>query len=98
MTYRVYILYSQKLGSFYKGQTVDINDRMKRHNSGYEKSTASGCPWKLIWITRKPDRAAARVLERKLKNLSKAKLLAFMLKYYSEIIPEELDFIKRFEP
>ncbi|RLD45773.1 MAG: hypothetical protein DRI86_05185, partial [Bacteroidetes bacterium] len=33
MSYYTYILFSEKLGSFYKGSTSDIVDRINRHNA-----------------------------------------------------------------
>ena len=81
MEYFVYILYSQKFDRFYKGQTNDLEDRLKRHNAGYEKSTAPFIPWKLVWKATKPNRNEALILEKKLKNLSKKKTLEFIYKH-----------------
>ncbi|MFY0651860.1 MAG: GIY-YIG nuclease family protein, partial [Cyclobacteriaceae bacterium] len=72
--YTVYILYSKKLDSYYKGQTANLEDRLRRHNAGYEKSTTPGIPWRLVWSTKKPTRGEALVLERKLKNLNRIQL------------------------
>ena len=33
MSYYTYILFSEKLGSIYKGSTSDIVDRINRHNA-----------------------------------------------------------------
>ncbi len=76
----VYILYSESIDCFYKGQTADICDRLIRHNKGYEKSTKRGIPWKLVWYTEEPDRSEATLLERKLKNLSRSKTIDFIRK------------------
>jgi len=46
--YTVYILKSAVDDKFYIGQTSDINDRLRRHNSGYELSTKNGVPWQII--------------------------------------------------
>ncbi len=54
---------------------------MSRHNAGYEKYTASGCPWELVWSTEKSTRSEALLLERKLKNLNSERLRAFIEKY-----------------
>ena len=43
-----YIIYSSSRGRYYIGHTQDINERIARHNSGREKHTKSGAPWKLI--------------------------------------------------
>ena len=81
MSYWVYILYSESTNNFYKGQTVDLKERITRHNSGFEKATRHGVPWQLIWSTEKPDRSSAVVLEQKLKNLSRKRLIEFISKY-----------------
>ena len=78
MKYYVYILYSESADSFYKGQTSNLKDRIIRHNSGNEKATARYAPWKLIWSTVVDSRSEASILERKIKNLSRKRLLEFI--------------------
>jgi putative endonuclease len=79
----VYIIWSDSTGKYYIGQTSGLKNRLHRHNSGWEKSTKSGFPWKLVWSVEKPSRSEAMKLERKLKNLSTKRLMEFMLKYKS---------------
>lgn len=81
MSYTVYILYSESADRFYIGQTADIYDRIKRHNAGSEKATAPYTPWQVVWTTQKATRAEAMELEKKLKNLSRMRLQAFIEKY-----------------
>jgi putative endonuclease len=81
MAYFVYILYSRSADVFYKGQTDDLPDRIQRHNQGREKATCQGVPWQLLWSVEKPDRKSAMQLEKKLKNLSRKRLLEFISKY-----------------
>ena len=89
--YYVYILYSESTGSFYKGQTNNIKVRLHRHNSGFEKATASKRPWTIIWTTEKANRSEAVKLEMKLKNLDRKRLIEFMLKYDNGIWgPDEM--------
>ena len=76
-----YILYSKKLNSYYKGETRNISDRLHRHNSGYERSTKLGTPWILLWKGEKTTKSEAKLLERKIKNLSVKRTLEFILKY-----------------
>ena len=98
MRYFVYILYSHTKDTFYKGQTSDIEDRVNRHNSGYEKSTSLGRPWKLLWLTQKASRSEAISLETKLKNLSRKRLIQFMIKYNEGLVSDSQEILKRFEP
>jgi putative endonuclease len=89
--YFVYVIYSSSLGKFYKGSTSDLEDRIQRHNHGYEKASKPGVPWKLLWKEEKPNKSEAQVLEFKLKNLSQKRLVEFMLKYKDGVAsPDEL--------
>jgi putative endonuclease len=81
MSYQVYILYSAGRDIYYKGQTRDLAERLKRHNSGSEKSTRGGIPWQLVWSTEKPDRVTAMRLERKLKNYDRERTKEFIEKW-----------------
>ena len=47
--YYVYILKSKKVDNLYKGSTINLKKRLLEHNSGYNKSTKNGIPWKLIY-------------------------------------------------
>ena len=79
--YYVYILYSLDFDRFYIGQSQDIELRLIYHNSGYEKSTSPYKPWKLMLSIEKQTRSEAIILERKLKNLNRQRILAFIEKY-----------------
>jgi putative endonuclease len=80
-TFHTYILYSETANRYYIGQTEDLEDRLRRHNSGYEKATAPYAPWKLELAIPKPSRSEAVILESKLKNLNKTRVKAFIEKY-----------------
>jgi putative endonuclease len=77
----VYINYSEKFDKFYIGQTNDFESRLKLHNLGFVTSTKPYAPWinKLMII--KSNRSEAINLEKKLKNLNRQRLLAFIEKY-----------------
>ncbi len=96
MSYYTYILFSEKLGSFYKGSTSDIVDRVNRHNAGREKYTKKGIPWILLWYVEKPTKSEAYNFELKLKNLSRKRTVDLMLKYKDGIAgSDELLLIKQ---
>ncbi|MBS1977681.1 MAG: GIY-YIG nuclease family protein [Bacteroidetes bacterium] len=84
--YYVYILISRAHGRYYIGQTEDVSKRMNRHNSGTERSTSPYKPWELLWCCTKTTRQEAMQLEKKLKNLSRERLEAFIKKYPSSPI------------
>ncbi|MBI1770197.1 MAG: GIY-YIG nuclease family protein [Bacteroidetes bacterium] len=73
MEFYVYILQSEKDGSFYIGQTNDLIKRLARHNAGSEKYTSKKTPWKIFWNMKVDSRSAAMKLEKKLKNLKSSK-------------------------
>ena len=79
--YYVYILYSPKFDKFYIGQTNDMANRLERHNNGYETYTSKFIPWVLKGFVLKESRNEALILEKKLKNLSKLRLIQFIEKY-----------------
>ncbi len=81
MSHWVYIIYSKSTDSYYKGQTDDLLERLRRHNSGWEKATKPGVPWKLVWSIEKESKSSALKLERKLKNLTRKRLIHFIKKY-----------------
>ena len=79
--YYIYILYSESFDKYYIGQTSDVSQRLKRHNSDYVNYTKSYVPWILVLYIEKETRSEAMILERKLKNLNRKKLLIFIEKY-----------------
>ncbi|WP_421874750.1 GIY-YIG nuclease family protein [Marinoscillum sp.] len=81
MPFFVYILYSESADKYYKGQTNNLEDRLKRHNAGAEVATVKGRPWKVVWSTEKESRSEAIILEKKLKNMNRLKLKSFIDKY-----------------
>lgn len=64
----VYLLQSDKSGSFYIGFTENPTQRLKVHNSGGNVSTKSGRPWKLIYIEGYIDKRDALGREKFLKS------------------------------
>ena len=81
MHYYVYILYSEGFKKYYIGQTQDLQERLVKHNNGYNDSTKPYRPWKLLLAIEKKSRSESVVLEKKLKNLSKKKISEFIQKY-----------------
>ena len=77
----VYILFSEKFDKYYVGQTNHFGNRLKRHNDGYNSFTKPYRPWIKALVLEKPSRAEAMELEKKLKNLSKQRLIAFLNNY-----------------
>ena len=81
MPFTVYIIYSSLFDKYYVGQTNDLEKRINRHNKGIEKFTAPFRPWVLKCLIIKNTRGEAMLLERKLKNMNREKLVQFIAKY-----------------
>ncbi|MFM9988817.1 GIY-YIG nuclease family protein [Flavobacterium sp.] len=64
----VYILFSESNNRYYIRQSNNLEDRIHRHNSGYEIATKSGTPWKLIHHFQLQTRSEAMLLEKKIKK------------------------------
>lgn len=79
--YTVYINYSETFDKFYIGQTHNFDARFQLHNSGKVASSSPYVPWVNVLRIEKASRSEAIILERKLKNLNRIRLLAFIEKY-----------------
>ncbi len=55
-------------GRLYKGQTKDIDNRIKEHNSGKTKSTKAYKPWKLVYFETFETREEAVLREKYFKT------------------------------
>ena len=65
--YFVYILQSEKDGRYYIGSTLNVEQRMKYHNAGLQRSTRNRVPFKLIYTEELPDKHAALKREKQIK-------------------------------
>ncbi len=80
-TYTVYINYSEKFDKYYIGQTENFKSRLLLHNSGLVQSTKPYIPWVNVLLIEKSSRSEAIILEKKLKNLNRERLISFIEKY-----------------
>jgi putative endonuclease len=65
----VYILlFSEKLQCYYVGQTENFENCLKHHNSGKNKFTSKGLPWKFVHKFIVSNRSEAIILESKIKK------------------------------
>ena len=78
----VYILVSQRTGKWYTGSTNSLQKRILSHNSGKNKSTKHGMPWKLIYCEISLNRNDARSREKYLKSGMGKKYLNNRLKFF----------------
>ena len=68
MAYFVYILQSERDGSYYVGYTADLGKRIDRHNKGGGRYTRGKLPWKLIYHEVFDTKAEAMKREREIKK------------------------------
>ncbi len=69
MQFTVYILYSDKNKKYYIGSCQNIEERLTRHNSGRNKSTHSGMPWKILYQEYFDSRSDAVAREFSIKKM-----------------------------
>jgi putative endonuclease len=69
MTFFVYFLQSRKNGTFYVGQTNNIEKRVERHNKGLIKTTKNRTPFDLIYVESYNTRREAMLREKHLKSI-----------------------------
>ncbi|PIR07561.1 excinuclease ABC subunit C [Candidatus Jorgensenbacteria bacterium CG11_big_fil_rev_8_21_14_0_20_38_23] len=78
----VYVLLSKKTKYWYIGSTKDLRKRILIHNSGKNKSTKYGIPWKLIYCEIDLNREDTRAREKYLKSGMGRKYLKNRLKFF----------------
>lgn len=68
MVYYVYILKSQRSGTYYKGISEDYRARFEAHNRGESTYTSLHMPWELIYVEEHATKKEALIREKKLKR------------------------------
>jgi putative endonuclease len=85
MPYHVYILESQKYGTFYVGATKDIAERLQRHNQGRSQYTKSKRPWVLVYSEEYPNKSSAVKRENEIKRRKSKKFIESLINISSSI-------------
>ncbi len=80
--YYVYVLQSKKDNKFYIGYTNDLKRRVKEHNDGKVKSTATRVPLKLIYWEGCLSQTDAVNREKYLKSAWGKRYIKNRLKFY----------------
>ena len=68
MPYYVYILMSEKTGSYYIGSCSDVDRRLAEHNRGKVASTRARRPWKVMYSESFQSRREAVAREHEIKR------------------------------
>ena len=82
MFYYVYVLQSDVTGELYIGYTMDLRQRLQKHNRGLNFSTKGQKPWNLIHYEAYRNEKDAKRREKYLKTSQGSRLLKRMLKEY----------------
>ena len=82
MAYFVYILQSERDGSYYVGYTADLGKRIDRHNQGGGRYTRGKLPWKLIYHEVFDSRGEAMKREREIKGRKDRSYIAKLVGTY----------------
>ena len=75
MSYFVYVLQSEKDGSYYVGHTNNLSERLQRHNEGRSPYTKGRLPWKSIYQEAFDSRTEAMKREAEIKGMKDRKYL-----------------------
>ncbi|UCG14582.1 MAG: GIY-YIG nuclease family protein [Deltaproteobacteria bacterium] len=68
MAHFLYILRSEKDGSYYVGTTQDVEERVRRHNQGRSVYTKAKRPWQVVYVEEHSNRVSAQQREREIKQ------------------------------
>jgi putative endonuclease len=76
------IIYSAKIDCYYVGSTLDLVDRLNRHNSGKSTYTKRGIPWIVVYQKTYSTKSEAYQAELYIKSQKSRK-------YIEELIAEQ---------
>lgn len=76
----VYILQSEKNGSYYIGSTIDIINRLILHNKGLVKATSRLRPYRLMLKQQVPTTTEAKQVEFRMKRLKRRDYIEKMIR------------------
>jgi putative endonuclease len=74
MPFYIYILQSDKDGSYYKGFSMDPLRRLEEHNDGSSHYTSHKVPWRLVYVEIHATKRGALVREKVIKKYDHAQL------------------------
>lgn len=77
-----YVLQSEKNRKLYIGFTINLKNRLEKHNRGLNRSTKSGRPWKIIYCEACLNKNDAIRREKYLKTSQGQRLMRRRLKEY----------------
>ncbi|MBD3639305.1 MAG: GIY-YIG nuclease family protein [Crocinitomicaceae bacterium] len=82
----MYILYSTSKDRYYVGQSDNLEERLKSHNSGISRYTAIARDWEIVHTEKFENRTDAIKRERQIKKKKSRKYIEYLI---SSVGPEE---------
>jgi putative endonuclease len=93
MEYLVYILRSEKDGSYYIGHTSDLDKRLRHHNEQRSTYTRGKVPWKLIYHEVFTTRSEAMKREQEIKRMKSREYIERLVRasraLLGEVVPTQ---------
>ena len=83
MPFQVYIIQSQKDGSYYVGSTRNLEERIGRHNQGRSKYTKLKRPWELVYLEDYADRSSAIKREKEIKGKKSKRYILILIRDFN---------------
>ena len=74
-----YIIYSKSLDKFYVGHTIDIIDRIKKHNTNHKGFTGKANDWILVYSEQFDSKPKACQREREVKAWKSRKMIISLI-------------------
>jgi len=80
MKYFIYILQSEKDGTYYIGHTADLKARLRRHNQGRSTYSRNKAPWTLLYKEVLNSKAEAMNRERDIKGKKSRQYIDYLVR------------------
>jgi putative endonuclease len=74
MEHFVYIIYSESKNLYYKGYSLNPQNRLQEHNNGESIFTRNKGPWILVYLEQFDTKRAALIREKALKKCSHSQI------------------------
>jgi putative endonuclease len=87
MTFTLYILFSETKNRYYIGHSDNPGRRINEHNSGQNKSTKMGRPWKIVYQKEFQTKSEAVKEEARLKRMKSRKYIIWYIENTPKVKP-----------
>ncbi|MBB6238446.1 putative endonuclease [Pedobacter sp. AK013] len=81
-----YILYSKIRDKYYIGSTVNLTERLKKHNTNHSGFTGHTGDWRIVWSEVFDTRTQAILKEKEIKNWKSRLMIEKLIAKYINIV------------